>query len=97
MCTSAIIIDIGIVAIDECQSIQTKSELARERHLQLELEETYLLDVRLFAEDDRGSPNFVRNLAACEPEDSMAAENSADDFMENTLPASCASHRSTST
>ncbi|KAK0063769.1 hypothetical protein Bpfe_006920, partial [Biomphalaria pfeifferi] len=58
MCSSAIIIDI---VIDECQSIHTKSELSRGRHLQLELEEAYLLSVRPLAEDD-----FVCNVAACE-------------------------------
>ncbi|KAI8787466.1 hypothetical protein BgiBS90_012604 [Biomphalaria glabrata] len=65
MCTSAIIIDIGI---DKCQSIQAKSELARGRHLQLELEETYLLDMRLLAEDDRNALDFVCNVAICEAE-----------------------------
>ncbi|KAI8778693.1 hypothetical protein BgiBS90_019675 [Biomphalaria glabrata] len=64
MCTSAIIIDIGI---DECQSAQAKSELSRGRHSKLELEETYLLDVRLLGEDDCGALDFVCNVAACEP------------------------------
>ncbi|KAK0057534.1 hypothetical protein Bpfe_013052 [Biomphalaria pfeifferi] len=64
ICTSAIIIDIGI---DECQSIQAKSELTRGTHLQLELEETSLPDVRLLAEDNRGASDFVCNVAACEP------------------------------
>ncbi|KAK0065886.1 hypothetical protein Bpfe_004683 [Biomphalaria pfeifferi] len=54
ICT-ATIIDIGI---DECQSTQAKSELARGRHLQLELEETYLLDVRLLAAGDCGALNL---------------------------------------
>ncbi|KAK0067258.1 hypothetical protein Bpfe_003356 [Biomphalaria pfeifferi] len=64
MCT-AIITDNGI---DECQSTQAKSKLTRGRHLQLELEETYLLDLRLLAAGDCGALNFVCNLAACEPE-----------------------------
>ncbi|KAI8790006.1 hypothetical protein BgiBS90_010264 [Biomphalaria glabrata] len=64
MCTSAIIIDIGI---DECQSTQAKSELSRGRHSKLELEETYLLDVRLLGEGDCGTLDFVCNVAACEP------------------------------
>ncbi|KAI8785786.1 hypothetical protein BgiBS90_013144 [Biomphalaria glabrata] len=64
MCTSAIIIDIGI---DECQSTQAKSELSRGRHSKLELEETYLLDVRLLGEGDCGALDFVCNVAACEP------------------------------
>ncbi|KAK0046011.1 hypothetical protein Bpfe_024590 [Biomphalaria pfeifferi] len=64
MCTSAIIIDIGI---DECQSTHFKSELSRGRHPQRELEETYLLDVRLLAEDDRAALDFVCSVAACEP------------------------------
>ncbi|KAI8778757.1 hypothetical protein BgiBS90_019739 [Biomphalaria glabrata] len=64
MCTSKIIIDIGI---DECQSTNFKSELSRGRHLQRELEETYLLDVRLLSEDDRGALDFVCSVAACEP------------------------------
>ncbi|KAI8761451.1 alpha-actinin A [Biomphalaria glabrata] len=51
MCTSTIIIGIGI---DECQSDYSKSELSRERHFPLEPEETYLLDVRLLSEDDFG-------------------------------------------
>ncbi|KAK0051170.1 hypothetical protein Bpfe_019480 [Biomphalaria pfeifferi] len=64
MCTSAIVIDIGI---DECQSAHSKSELSRGRHLPLELEDTYLLDVRLLSEDDCGALDFVCNAAACEP------------------------------
>ncbi|KAK0070381.1 alpha-actinin A [Biomphalaria pfeifferi] len=63
ICTSAIIIDIGI---DECQSIQVKSELAGRRHSKLELEETYLLDVRLLGEGDCGALDFVCNVAGCE-------------------------------
>ncbi|XP_013096342.2 uncharacterized protein LOC106079684 isoform X1 [Biomphalaria glabrata] len=62
MCTSAIIIDIGT---DECQSAHFKSKLSRGRHLQLE--ETYLLNVKLLAEDDRGALDFVSSVAACEP------------------------------
>ncbi|KAI8740125.1 hypothetical protein BgiBS90_035157 [Biomphalaria glabrata] len=62
MCTSTIIIDIGI---DECQSNHSKSELLR--HFPLEPEETYLLDVRLLAEEDCGALDFVCNVAACEP------------------------------
>ncbi|KAK0041234.1 hypothetical protein Bpfe_029327 [Biomphalaria pfeifferi] len=62
MCT-AIIIDIGIEK--KCQSSQAKSELARGRHLQLE--ETYLLDVRLLAAGDCGALDFVCNVASCEP------------------------------
>ncbi|KAI8772666.1 hypothetical protein BgiBS90_026145 [Biomphalaria glabrata] len=62
--TSTIIIDIGI---DECQSNHSKSELSRGRHFPLEPEETYLLDVRLLAEDDCGVLDFVYNVAACEP------------------------------
>ncbi|KAI8776633.1 hypothetical protein BgiBS90_022381 [Biomphalaria glabrata] len=65
MCTSAIIIDIGL---GECQSIQAKSELSSGRYLQLEVEETFLLDVRRLAEDDCGAFDFVCNVAACEPE-----------------------------
>ncbi|KAI8794055.1 hypothetical protein BgiBS90_004431 [Biomphalaria glabrata] len=68
MCTSAIIVDIGI---DECQSTDSKSELSRGRHLPLELEETYLLDLRLFAEDDCRALDFVCNVAACEPDAHM--------------------------
>ncbi|KAK0063731.1 hypothetical protein Bpfe_006882 [Biomphalaria pfeifferi] len=64
MCPSTIIIDIGI---DECQSTQAKSELSRGRHSKLELEETYLLDVRLLGEGDCGASDFVCNVAACEP------------------------------
>ncbi|KAK0060035.1 hypothetical protein Bpfe_010563 [Biomphalaria pfeifferi] len=64
MCTSAIIIDTGIY---ECQSAHSKSELSRGRHLQRELEETYLLDVRLLAEDDWGAYDFICSVAACEP------------------------------
>ncbi|KAI8761301.1 ATP-dependent RNA helicase DHX29 [Biomphalaria glabrata] len=65
ICTSTIIIDIGI---DECQSNHSKSELSRERHFPLEPEETYLLDVRLLSEDDFGALDFVCNVAASEPE-----------------------------
>ncbi|KAI8786857.1 hypothetical protein BgiBS90_011995 [Biomphalaria glabrata] len=64
MCTSAIIIDIGI---DECQSKHSKPELSRGRHLPLELEETYLLDVRLLAEDDCGALDLFCNVAEGEP------------------------------
>ncbi|KAI8770634.1 hypothetical protein BgiBS90_028520 [Biomphalaria glabrata] len=64
MCSIATILDIGI---DECQTIQAKSEMATGGHLQIELEETYLLDVRLLAEDDSGALEFVCNVAACEP------------------------------
>ncbi|KAI8794199.1 hypothetical protein BgiBS90_004575 [Biomphalaria glabrata] len=64
ICTSTIIIDIGI---DECQSNHSKSELPRGRHFPLEPEETYLLDVRLLSEDDCGALDFVCNVAACEP------------------------------
>ncbi|KAI8794740.1 hypothetical protein BgiBS90_005116 [Biomphalaria glabrata] len=55
------------LSIDKCQSIQDESELARGRQLQLELADTYLLDERLLAEDDRGALDFVYNFAACEP------------------------------
>ncbi|KAI8759604.1 ATP-dependent RNA helicase DHX29 [Biomphalaria glabrata] len=65
ICTSTIIIDIGI---DECQSNHSKSELSRERHFPLEPEETYLLDVRLLSEDDFGALDFACNVAASEPE-----------------------------
>ncbi|KAI8793913.1 ATP-dependent RNA helicase DHX29 [Biomphalaria glabrata] len=65
ICTSTIIIDIGI---DECQSNHSKSELSRERHFPLEPEETYLLDVRLLTEDDFGALDFACNVAASEPE-----------------------------
>ncbi|KAI8791511.1 hypothetical protein BgiBS90_006975 [Biomphalaria glabrata] len=65
ICTSTIIIDIGI---DECQSNHSKSELSRERHFPLEHEETYLLDVRLLSEDDFGALDFACNVAASEPE-----------------------------
>ncbi|KAI8793933.1 ATP-dependent RNA helicase DHX29 [Biomphalaria glabrata] len=61
ICTSTIIIDIGI---DECQSNHSKSELSRGRHFPLEPEETYLLDVRLLSEDDCGALDFVCNVAA---------------------------------
>ncbi|KAI8767206.1 hypothetical protein BgiBS90_029354 [Biomphalaria glabrata] len=64
MCTSAIVIDIGI---DECQSTQTKSELSRGRHWKLELEENYLLDVSLLDDGECGALDFVCNVAACEP------------------------------
>ncbi|KAI8734917.1 ATP-dependent RNA helicase DHX29 [Biomphalaria glabrata] len=64
ICTSTIIIDIGI---DECQSNHSKSELSRERHFPLEPEETYLLDVRLLSEDDCGALDFACNVAASEP------------------------------
>ncbi|KAI8796992.1 hypothetical protein BgiBS90_002169, partial [Biomphalaria glabrata] len=64
ICTSTIIIDIGI---DECQSNHSKSELSRGRHFPLEPEETYLLDVRLLSEDDCGELDFVCNVAAWEP------------------------------
>ncbi|KAK0059764.1 hypothetical protein Bpfe_010932 [Biomphalaria pfeifferi] len=64
MCTSTIIIDIGI---DECQSNHSKSELSRGRHFPLKPEETYLLDVRLLSEDDCGALDFVCNVAASEP------------------------------
>ncbi|KAI8791488.1 hypothetical protein BgiBS90_006952 [Biomphalaria glabrata] len=46
---------------------EAKSELSRGRHSKLELEETYLLDVRLLSEDDCGALDFVCNVAACEP------------------------------
>ncbi|KAI8793811.1 hypothetical protein BgiBS90_004187, partial [Biomphalaria glabrata] len=65
ICTSTIIIDIGI---DECQSNHSKSELSRERHFPLEPEETYLLDERLLSEDDFGALDFACNVAASEPE-----------------------------
>ncbi|KAI8788719.1 alpha-actinin A [Biomphalaria glabrata] len=65
ICTSTIIIDIGI---DECQSNHSKSELSRERHFPLEPVETYLLDVRLLSEDDFGALDFACNVAASEPE-----------------------------
>ncbi|KAI8778568.1 hypothetical protein BgiBS90_021218, partial [Biomphalaria glabrata] len=61
ICTSTIIIDIGI---DECQSNHSKSELSRGRHFPLEPEETYLLDVRLLSEDDCGALDFICNVAA---------------------------------
>ncbi|KAK0067230.1 hypothetical protein Bpfe_003328 [Biomphalaria pfeifferi] len=64
ICTSTIIIDIGI---DDCQSNHSKSELSRGRHFPLEPEETSLLDVRLLTEDDCGALDFVCNVAACEP------------------------------
>ncbi|KAI8792579.1 alpha-actinin A [Biomphalaria glabrata] len=64
ICTSTIIIDIGI---DECQSNHSKSELSRGRHFPLEPEETYLLDVRLLSEDDCGALDFACNVAASEP------------------------------
>ncbi|XP_055901383.1 uncharacterized protein LOC129928870 [Biomphalaria glabrata] len=64
ICTSTIIIDIGI---DECQSNHSKSELPRGRHVPLEPEETYLLDVRLLSEDDCGALDFACNVAASEP------------------------------
>ncbi|KAI8796192.1 hypothetical protein BgiBS90_003959 [Biomphalaria glabrata] len=64
ICTSTIIIDIGI---DECQSDYSKSELSRGRHFPLEPEETYLLDVRLLSEYDCGALDFVCNVAVCEP------------------------------
>ncbi|KAK0048196.1 alpha-actinin A [Biomphalaria pfeifferi] len=63
ICTSTIIIDIGI---DECQSNHSKSELSRGRHFSLEPEETSLLNVRLLPEDDCGALDFVCNVAACE-------------------------------
>ncbi|KAI8794053.1 hypothetical protein BgiBS90_004429 [Biomphalaria glabrata] len=63
ICTSTIIIDIGIG-----QSNHSKSELSRERHFPLEPEETYLLDVRLLSEDDFGALDFACNVAASEPE-----------------------------
>ncbi|KAK0066845.1 hypothetical protein Bpfe_003580 [Biomphalaria pfeifferi] len=63
MCTSAIIIDIGI---DECQSIQAKSELTRGRTLRLELEKAYRLEVRLIADDDCGALDFICNVVSCE-------------------------------
>ncbi|KAI8797174.1 hypothetical protein BgiBS90_002351, partial [Biomphalaria glabrata] len=65
ICTSTIIIDIGI---DECQSNHSKSELSRERHFPLEPEENYLLDVRLLSGDDFGALDFACNVAASEPE-----------------------------
>ncbi|KAI8782524.1 alpha-actinin A, partial [Biomphalaria glabrata] len=65
ICTSTIIIDIGI---DECQSNHSKSELSGERHFPLEPEETYLLDERLLSEDDFGALDFACNVAASEPE-----------------------------
>ncbi|KAI8781649.1 protocadherin Fat 3, partial [Biomphalaria glabrata] len=65
LCTSTIIIDIGI---DECQSNHSKSELSRERHFPLEPEEIYLLDVRLLSEDDFGALDFACNVAASEPD-----------------------------
>ncbi|KAK0056942.1 hypothetical protein Bpfe_013594 [Biomphalaria pfeifferi] len=46
---------------------EAKSELSRGRHSKLELEETYLLDVRLLAEDYFCALDFVCNVAACEP------------------------------
>ncbi|KAI8767636.1 hypothetical protein BgiBS90_028942 [Biomphalaria glabrata] len=49
------------------EETEVKSELARGRHLQLEVEETYLLDARLLDEDDRGALDFVCNVAACKP------------------------------
>ncbi|KAI8772959.1 ATP-dependent RNA helicase DHX29, partial [Biomphalaria glabrata] len=64
ICTSTIIIDISI---DECQSNHFKSELSRGRHLPLEPEETYLLDVRLLSEDECGALDFACNVAASEP------------------------------
>ncbi|KAI8785516.1 ATP-dependent RNA helicase DHX29 [Biomphalaria glabrata] len=64
ICTSTIIIDIGI---DECQSNHSKSELSGERHFPLEPEEIYLLDVRLLSEDDFGALDFACNVAASEP------------------------------
>ncbi|KAI8779453.1 hypothetical protein BgiBS90_020435 [Biomphalaria glabrata] len=64
ICTSTIIIDIGI---DECQSNHSKSELSKGRHFPLEPEETYLLDVRLLSEDDFGALDFACNVAASEP------------------------------
>ncbi|KAK0060210.1 hypothetical protein Bpfe_010397 [Biomphalaria pfeifferi] len=63
MCSSAIIINIGI---DKCQSVQAESELSRGTHLQLELKETYFLDMRQLAEDDCSA--IVCNVAAREPE-----------------------------
>ncbi|KAI8796148.1 hypothetical protein BgiBS90_003915, partial [Biomphalaria glabrata] len=65
---NAFCVCVVVKSCDECQSTQAKSELARRRHLQLELEETYLHDVRLLAEDDRVALDFVCNVAACEPE-----------------------------
>ncbi|KAK0056157.1 hypothetical protein Bpfe_014558 [Biomphalaria pfeifferi] len=56
------------MGINECQSTHSKSELSRGRHIPLELEETYLLDVKLLSEDDCGALDFVCNVAACEPE-----------------------------
>ncbi|KAK0050369.1 hypothetical protein Bpfe_020253 [Biomphalaria pfeifferi] len=64
ICTSTIIIDIGI---DECQSNHSKSELSGGRHSSLEPEETYILDVKLLSEEDCGALDFVCNVAACEP------------------------------
>ncbi|KAI8737341.1 alpha-actinin A [Biomphalaria glabrata] len=64
ICTSTIIIDIGI---DECQSDLSKSEPSRGRHFPLETEETCILDVRLLSEDDCGALDLVCNVAACEP------------------------------
>ncbi|KAI8796650.1 hypothetical protein BgiBS90_001827, partial [Biomphalaria glabrata] len=64
ICTSTIIIDIGI---DECQSDYSKSEPSRGRHFPLETEETCILDVRLLSEDDCGALDFVCNVTACEP------------------------------
>ncbi|KAI8796138.1 hypothetical protein BgiBS90_003905, partial [Biomphalaria glabrata] len=64
MCTSTIIIGIGI---DECQSDYSKSEPSRGRHFPLETEETCILDVKLLSEDDCGALDFVCNVAASEP------------------------------
>ncbi|KAI8738592.1 hypothetical protein BgiBS90_035736 [Biomphalaria glabrata] len=64
MCTFAIISDIGI---DECQSNHSKSEQSRGRHLPNEIEETYLLDARLLAENDWGALDLVCNMAEGEP------------------------------
>ncbi|KAI8794443.1 adhesion G protein-coupled receptor E4P, partial [Biomphalaria glabrata] len=64
ICTSTIIIDIGI---DECQSDYSKSEPSRGRHVPLETEETCILDVKLLSEDDCGALDFVCNVAASEP------------------------------
>ncbi|KAI8796670.1 hypothetical protein BgiBS90_001847 [Biomphalaria glabrata] len=68
ICTSTIIIDIGI---DECQSDYSKSEQSRGRHFPLETEETCILEVKLLSEDDCGALDFVCNVAACEPAASL--------------------------
>ncbi|KAI8794041.1 alpha-actinin A [Biomphalaria glabrata] len=64
ICTSTIIIDIGI---DECQSDYSKSEPSRGRHFPLETEETCILEVKLLSEDDCGALDFACNVAASKP------------------------------